>query len=87
MQKLLHSTPAAKKLGLLAIGVLFCLSVLAVPQPARAFCQAWTDYYTYYSDASHTQQVGWCEFDCYCVTYCDGERTSYYDHSSWSGCL
>jgi len=87
MRKFLPSTPAARKLGLLAIGVFFFVSVIGTPQPARAFCQAWTDYYTYYSDATHTVSVGWCEFDCYCESYCDGERTSFYDHTAWSGCL
>jgi hypothetical protein len=86
MRKFLHSTPPARKLGLLAAAVLFVAAVIGAPHTAQA-CHNWTEYYTYYSDASKTQQVGWCEFDCYCVTYCEGQQTPYYNHSIWPGCL
>lgn len=87
MGTILRNTPSAKKLGLLWIAALFVAAVIAAPHPAQAACHMWTDYFTYFSDASHTEQVGWCEFDCYCVTYCEGIRTSYYNHQTWPGCL
>jgi hypothetical protein len=87
MPKLLHPHSTTRRLGLLAAAVaLFVVAMMTAPPSAHA-CQNWTDYYTYYSDASKTQQVGWCEYDCYCVSYCDGEKTPYYIHSSWPGCL
>lgn len=75
-----------KKLGFLAAIALFTAATFITPHTAQA-CHNWTEYFTYFSDASKTTQVGWCEFDCYCVTYCEGERTSYYYHSVWPGCL
>jgi hypothetical protein len=78
--------PFSRVLALLAAAVLFVAAMIGVPRTAQA-CHNWTEYYTYYSDASKTQQVGWCEFDCYCVTYCEGQQTPYYIHSIWSGCL
>ena len=75
-----------RKLGLFLATVLIAAAAVGTPKPAQA-CQNWTDYFTYFSDASKTTQVGWCEFDCYCVTYCDGTRTQYWNHSSWAGCL
>ena len=87
MRKTLRSNPRARQIGLLAVtAVLFVGAMFAAPTSAPA-CQNWTDYFTYYSDASHSTQVGWCEFDCYCVTYCDGTRTQYWNHQQWSGCL
>jgi hypothetical protein len=86
MRKFLDSTTTARKLGLLAAAVLFVAAVIGAPRPAQA-CHNWTDYFTYYSDATKTQQVGWCEFDCYCVTYCEGQQTPYYRVQSWPGCL
>jgi len=87
MREARHSTSRAKRFAPLAATVaLFAAALLAVPSPAPA-CQNWTDYFTYYDDANHDNQVGWCEFDCYCVTYCDGTRTQYWTHQSWSGCL
>jgi hypothetical protein len=87
MAKTLRSNPVTRKLGLLTVAAgLFVAAAIGVPRPAHA-CQMWTDYFTYFSDASKTTQVGWCEFDCYCVTYCEGTRTQYYNHSSWAGCL
>jgi hypothetical protein len=85
MRNHLHSTSPLRKLGLLA-AALCVTAALGAPQTAQA-CQMWTDYFTYYSDASKTEQVGWCEYDCYCVTYCEGQRTPYYNHQSWPGCL
>jgi hypothetical protein len=87
MRKLMHSTPAARKLGLLALGILFAVLVIGTPQPARAFCHNWTDIFNYYYDAAHTEPAGECEFDCYCQTYCSGDQTPYYDHVAYSGCL
>jgi hypothetical protein len=87
MRKTLRSTPGTGRIGLFAVtAVLAVAALLAAPSSAPA-CQNWTDYFTYYSDATHSEQVGWCEFDCYCQTYCDGTRTQYWDHSSWPGCL
>jgi hypothetical protein len=78
--------PLTRKLGLLAAALLFVAAVIVAPHTAQA-CHNWTEYYTYYSDASKTQEVGWCEFDCYCVTYCEGQQTPYYYHQIWPGCL
>ena len=75
-----------KKLGFLAAIVLFAAATIATPHTAQA-CHNWTDYFTYYSDATKTVEVGWCEFDCYCVTYCDGQQTQYYRVQTWPGCL
>jgi hypothetical protein len=87
MVKILRSNSMARKLGLLVVAAaLFGAAMLGNPRPAYA-CQMWTDYFTYFSDATKTTQVGWCEFDCYCVTYCDGTRTQYWNHQQWSGCL
>lgn len=77
----------SRTLGLLIVALLFVASLATAPVSAQASCHMWTDYFTYYSDASKTVEVGWCEFDCYCVTYCDGERTSYYRLTTWPGCL
>lgn len=79
--------PLTRKLGLLAAAVLFVAAMVGAPPIAQAACHNWTEYYTYYSDASKTQEVGWCEFACYCVTYCEGEQTPYYNHWVWPGCL
>jgi hypothetical protein len=81
MRNALHRNPKARKLVLLAGAAVLFVAAMGVPHSAQA-CQDWTD-----SDATHTTQVGWCEFDCYCQTYCDGERTQYWTHQSWSGCL
>ena len=62
------------------------LAQLAAPPSAQA-CHTFTEYYTYYSDASKTQEVGWCEYDCYCISYCDGQKTQYWNHAIWWGCL
>jgi hypothetical protein len=87
MEKILRSAPVFRKLGLLAASLLFAAAVTGASHPVQAACHNWTEYYTYYSDSTHATQVGWCEFDCYCVTYCEGTRTSYYNHSIWNGCL
>jgi hypothetical protein len=86
MRTFLHRTPLSRKLGLLAVAVLFVVAVVSAPTPAQA-CHNWTEYFTYYSDATKTVEVGWCEFDCYCVTYCEGQKTSFYNHQLWPGCL
>lgn len=87
MRKTQHSASRAQRLVPLAATIaIFAAALLAAPSPAPA-CQNWTDYFTYYDDANHDNQVGWCEFDCYCQTYCDGTRTQYWTHQSWSGCL
>ena len=75
-----------KKLGFLAALALFAAATFIAPHPAQA-CHNWTDYFDYFSDATMTVPVGWCEFDCDCVTECEGEQTPYYYHSAWSGCL
>jgi hypothetical protein len=57
------------------------------PAPVAQTCHNWTEYVTYYSTSAKTQEVGWCEFACYCQTYCDGQQTPYYNRQIWPGCL
>ena len=87
MRNLLSRIPTTKKLGLPAAAVLVAAAMAGAPHPAQGACHNWTEYYTYYSDASHTTEVGWCEYDCYCISYCEGQKTAYYNHSIWPGCL
>ena len=86
MRSYLHRVPLARKVGLLAVAVLALVALMSAPRPVQA-CNMWTEYYTYYSDATKTTEVGWCEFDCYCVSYCEGDRTQYWNHQIWPGCL
>jgi hypothetical protein len=76
-----------KKLGFLAAALALSAATFASPHTAQAACHMWTDYFTYYSDASKTVQVGWCEYDCYCISYCEGQKTPYYRLTTWPGCL
>jgi hypothetical protein len=87
MGKFLHSMPMAKKLGLLAAAALFVAAAIGVPPSAQAACHNWTEYVIYYSDASKTQEVGWCEFACFCQTSCDGQQTPYTRRYITPGCL
>jgi hypothetical protein len=57
------------------------------PAPVAQTCNNWTEYVTYYSDSTKTQEVGWCEFACYCQTYCEGQQTPYFRRYVWPGCL
>lgn len=62
------------------------LAQLAEPPSAQA-CPNRTEYYTYYSNASKTQAVGWCEYGCYCTVECEGQKTQYYTYRYVPGCL
>jgi hypothetical protein len=87
MRNLLSRVRIPKKLRLLAAAALVTAAGASAPHPAQAACHNWTEYYTYYSDASKTTEVGWCQYECYCITYCEGQKTVYYNHWLWPGCL
>ncbi len=86
MRNFLRSLPV-RKLGLVAAVALLAAAGTIAPRTAQAACHDWTEYYTYYTDATKTTEAGWCEYDCYCVSYCDGTKTPYYNHTVWNGCL
>ena len=86
MRSYLHRVPLVRKVGLLAVAVLALVALMSAPRPVQA-CNMWTEWYTYYYDAEKTEPAGWCEFDCYCVSYCEGDRTPYFWHAIQGGCL
>jgi hypothetical protein len=70
----------------LALGLVMT-ALLPGPAPVQA-CQNFTDFWTYFSDASQTKVVGHCEQDCFCVPrFCSGRQTPYYIVTTTSGCL
>jgi hypothetical protein len=67
--------------------VMVMAALIPGPGPAQA-CQSFTDFWTYFSNASHTTVVGRCEKDCGCAPrFCSGQQTQYYIVTTSSGCL
>src|SRR5262245_38124917 len=54
--------------------------------PAAYACPPSDIEYTYYTDASKTEQCGWKYITCYCSTTSNGCVTPYYDITYWD-CL
>jgi hypothetical protein len=81
-------TSRAGVLAALLVALTFTVVLLA-PPPAGA-CAGYAVETIYYSDASHSTQVGSCYRDCSCNVTCDGVRTSYvtrdYYCCSYNGC-
>jgi hypothetical protein len=70
----------------LALGLVMT-ALFPGPAPVQA-CQNFTDFWTYFSDASHTKVVGRCEQDCFCAPrICSGTQTAYFIVTTTRGCL
>ncbi len=71
----------SNRFKLLGLALGFALTGLAMaPRPAYAFIcghDLFDDQFTFYSDATHTTVVGYCDNDCG-TCYCSGTQTSYY---------
>ena len=78
-----------RKAGLLVLALaLAMVALIPGPRPAQANCQNFTDFWTYFSDASHTTVVGRCEKDCGCgARFCSGQQTAYFIVTTTPGCL
>ncbi len=70
----------------LALGLVMT-ALFPGPAPVQA-CQNFSDFWTYFSDASHTTVVGHCEQDCFCAPrFCTRQKTAYYILTTVPGCL
>jgi hypothetical protein len=63
------------------------LAQLAGSPSVQACIRDYGIYTTYYSNATLTQEVGWCDSDCYCNLYCEGQQTQYWKRQFYKWCF
>ena len=73
-----NSVLRSRLIPLLALLAIFAVTLMGPSQPAAVAACPDAARVWYYSDASHTTQVGYCFHNCCQLWTCTGQFTDYY---------